>query len=68
MGAYEFGIGDFTCDQTVDLTDFANWESCMTGPDAGPYPAGCEAFDFEFDGDVDLKDFRGFQETHAEDE
>ncbi len=61
MGAYEFGIGDYDCDQTVDLTDFAAWEACMTGPDNGPYDSGCEAFDFEFDGDVDLHDFALFQ-------
>jgi len=33
----------------------------MTGPDGGPYDAGCEAFDFEFDGYVTLRDFAGFQ-------
>ncbi len=61
MGPYEFGIGDYDCDQAVDLTDFANWESCFTGPAAGPCPEGCEAFDFDFDSDVDLEDFGGFQ-------
>jgi len=61
MGAYESGIGDYDCDQTVDLTDFANWSSCMTGPHGGPYEAGCEGFDFDGDGDVDLLDFGGFQ-------
>jgi hypothetical protein len=48
----------------VDLDDFAGWEACMTGPDnvpLGPYPAGCEAFDFAFDLDVDLEDFAAFQ-------
>ena len=61
MGAYEFGIGDYTCDRVVDLTDFASWPACMTGPDAGPYGEGCEAFDFDYDGDVDLFDFAEFQ-------
>ena len=61
MGAYEFGIGDYDCDRNVDLTDFASWIACMTGPDGGPYDAGCEAFDFEFDGYVTLRDFAGFQ-------
>ena len=61
MGAYEFGIGDYDCDRVVDLTDFAYWALCMTGPDAGPYGAGCEAFDFELDTDVDVADFAGFQ-------
>ncbi len=32
----------------------------MTGPDAGPYAADCVAFDFDFDGDVDLTDMAGF--------
>ena len=63
MGAYEFGIGDYDCDRAVNLADFASWPACMTGPDAGPYGAGCEAFDFEFDDDVDLADFAAFQQT-----
>ena len=61
MGAYEFGIGDYDCDQTVKLNDFAVWSSCMTGPHSGPYEVGCEGFDFDGDGDVDLLDFGGFQ-------
>lgn len=61
MGAYEYGIGDHDCNDVVDLTDFGSWESCMTGPGGGPYPAGCEAFDFDGDGDVALIDFGGFQ-------
>ncbi len=60
MGAYEFGIGDFQCDQTVDLTDFANWTTCMTGPNGTSYNEGCEAFDFDSDHDVDLDDLGGF--------
>ena len=61
MGAYETGLGDYNCDQMVDLADFANWPACMTGPDAGPYLAGCECFDAVFDHDVDLADFAAFQ-------
>jgi hypothetical protein len=65
IGAYEFGIGDYDCDTFVDLLDFAAWNACMTGPDNGPFDAGCEAFDFDASatGDVDLKDFAGFQRT-----
>jgi len=59
MGAYEFGIGDFDCNQIVNLPDFAPWSQCATGPDAGPRPAGCEPFDFDADSDVDLRDFAG---------
>jgi hypothetical protein len=62
-GAYEFGIGDFDCNRVVELDDYAAWADCMTGPDGGPYPSGCEAFDFEFDGDVDLLDFARYQEV-----
>jgi len=66
MGAYEFGIGDFDCDQVIDLIDFADWEHCMTGPNnAEPYGESCKAFDFEFDGDVDLDDFCLFQQLLA---
>jgi len=65
MGAYEFGIGDYDCDRSVDLTDFANWSACMIGPStaetAVPHTPDCEAFDFDADGDVDLVDFDPFQ-------
>jgi len=61
MGAYEFGIGDFDCNDVVNLNDFANWSPCVTGPKNGPYPAGCEAFDFDGDGLITLHDFARFQ-------
>ena len=61
MGAYEFGIGDYDCDEDVDLLDFENWAACMTGPDAGPYDEGCATFDFNGDQDVDHADFSAFQ-------
>lgn len=61
MGIYEFGIGDYNCSRVVDLTDFAAWPACVTGPNNGPYAAACEAFDFDADGDVDMIDFLGFQ-------
>jgi len=73
MGAYEFGIGDFDCDQTVNLTDFTAWDGCMTGPldsaafhstiDIRQSTIGCEAFDFDGDADVDLLDFAAFQDA-----
>ena len=61
MGAYEFGIGDHDCDRMVTLDDYTAWADCMTGPAGGPYVEGCEAFDFEFDDDVDLRDFAEWQ-------
>lgn len=60
MGAYEFGIGDYDCDRSIALDDYSAWADCMTAPGAGPYAEGCEAFDFDFDDDVDLEDFSGF--------
>lgn len=66
MGAYEFGNGDSDCDQTVDESEFPNWAACVTGPDLGPYGGGCAAFDYEFDGDVDLTDFGRFQQQLGE--
>jgi len=69
IGAYEFGIGDFNCDQTIDLSDFSSWSFCMTGPqatalaDEPPVAPGCEAFDFNADGDVDLHDFYMLQQV-----
>ena len=60
MGAYEYGMGDIDCDRNVDLTDFAEWTPCLTGPDGGPIDSGCIPFDFDNDGDVDLQDFAIF--------
>jgi hypothetical protein len=54
-------LGDADGDGDVDLDDYADWDGCMTGPDGGPYGAGCEVFDFEFDADVDSYDFAAFQ-------
>ncbi len=61
MGAYEYGFGDYNCDGEVDLGDYAAWDGCCRGPDAGPYDTGCEPFDADYDGDVDLLDFAEFQ-------
>ncbi len=66
MGAYEFGIGDFDCNSSVDLDDYASWADCLTGAGGRAYAAGCEAFDFDFDRDVDLIDFAGFQNGFGE--
>ena len=66
IGAYECGIGDMDCDQTVDLYDFADGQTGITGPNGDPYPDGCEPFDFNYDGFVDLRDFAGMQAVFAE--
>ncbi len=61
IGAYEFGIGDFNCDQGVDLLDQATWDDCMTNPRPSAVRPGCEAFDFNADSDIDLADFASFE-------
>jgi hypothetical protein len=56
-------FGDYDGDGHVDLADFVWLPDCLTGPNAGPIIAGCEAFDFDVDKDVDLEDFAAFQEA-----
>jgi len=54
----KFGDGDI--DSDVDLADADHLTECLQGPDA-PRPAGCEAFDFDGDADVDSLDAAAFQ-------
>jgi len=68
IGAYEFGIGDFDCNQSFDVTDLVGWPNCATAPLFAPpgrpaYSPPCAAFDFNADGDVDLKDFYILQQV-----
>lgn len=66
MGAYEFGIGDYNCDRVVELTDFAQFPLCLTGPaPIAPYESACAAYDYvtEVIEDVDLLDFAGLQRS-----
>ena len=60
MGAYEFGIGDYDCDQAVNLKDFAGMQTCFTGSVGVPFSDGCEAFDYDANGLINLRDFAGF--------
>jgi hypothetical protein len=73
MGAYESGIGDYDCNQIVDLADFSAWPSCSASPNhslasqstienrQSKIGTGCSSFDFDADGDVELLDFAEFQ-------
>jgi hypothetical protein len=55
-------MGDVDLDDDIDLTDFQYWTMCMTGPtDDEALFTGCQVFDFNHDGRVDLTDFGGFQ-------
>ncbi len=51
---------DFDCNGNVDLLDFDDFESCMTGPNTALDP-GCDAMDLDSDVDVDMGDFELFQ-------
>jgi hypothetical protein len=56
-------MGDVDLDADVDGDDFAYWSFCMAGPIDGALITGCQAFDFDRDGQVDLADFSGFQQV-----
>lgn len=52
--------GDYDGDGVVGPADYQAMSGCFTGP-AGGIEAGCSAFDFDTDHDVDLMDFAEFQ-------
>ena len=49
-------LGDFDSDCDVDLSDYATFQACVSGP-AIPYAGDCGKADFDHDGDVDQDDF-----------
>ncbi len=53
--------GDADGNGHVELDDFLVLPDCITGPGVAYGDSGCEAFDLNLDGDVDLSDFVGFQ-------
>ena len=48
-------------DRFIESSDFDGFPNCLDGPGVG-YPAGCDAYDADADGDVDLADYRVLQE------
>ena len=54
-------LGDFDRDGSLDLDDYHQFPSCLTGPGRGPRPRECFCADFDGDEDVDLVDFAAFQ-------
>ncbi len=62
--------GDWDNDATVNINDFPNFVTCLSGPEtvdlsSGYDPLCLDVFDFEFDDDVDLRDFHRFQFVFA---
>jgi hypothetical protein len=60
FGAVMLGTFDSDGDGDVDLSDFAAFQLCFTGPGVA-YEPNCAVFDDDADGDIDLVDFAGFQ-------
>lgn len=58
-------MGDFNRNQRDDLSDFAEWEPCMSGPVDATVSPCCRIFDFELDGDVDLADYAAFESAFS---
>jgi len=51
---------DYTGDGNVDLTDYAEFDACYTGP-GNPIDPGCGFFDIDGDGEIDCSDWRLFK-------
>lgn len=56
-----FAIGDYDGNFVVNLTDYAAFPSCLTAPGLPYFDPACLEFDFDDDGDVDVRDFVEFQ-------
>ncbi|MCA9251536.1 MAG: FG-GAP repeat protein [Phycisphaerales bacterium] len=52
--------GDLNADHYIDLTDYADFGDCLTGPRA-PMDAGCDCYDLDHDGRVTMADYAKFQ-------
>jgi hypothetical protein len=57
-----YPFGDIDQDGDVDLTDYARYTACLSGPNQTTPPPGCtpvefDRSDFDSDGDVDARDF-----------
>ena len=62
--------GDFNADGVVNGLDYTWFEDCFAGPELQPAPTSLtcvpkclEAFDADFDGDVDLADYESFTQN-----
>ena len=67
-GGFWFSVatGDCNVDGGVNLIDLDDFTFCLTGPDGGLGELECRCFDFDEDGDVDLSDMAGLQQSlHA---
>ncbi len=58
---YAYQVTDPCASDVVDLSSYAAFAACFTGPDNGPIADGCVCFDSDGDDDVDLHAFGLFQ-------
>jgi len=67
-GGFWFALSTDDCnsDGGVDLLDYADFESCMSGPGGGLPLPDCNCFDLDSDQDVDLSDVRRFQQVFTD--
>lgn len=56
---------DLDGDGDVDKFDYAAFQVCFTGPDAGPVESDCTSVDFDQDDDVDMSDWGAFQRAYT---
>ena len=56
-----FATGDHDANLRIDIFDYSFMSECYEGPSADRAIPSCEVFDFDGDVDVDLFDFREFQ-------
>ena len=65
-GGFWFALFPTDCneDGVVSLLDHATFESCLLGPSTG-VPAGCECFDVNRSGTIDMADFAVMQPTYT---
>lgn len=54
--------GDHEADGDVDLIDYAVMSACLesSGPGSAVLPTGCGVFDFDSNGEIDLRDYSSF--------
>jgi len=65
-GGFWFGLSATDCDEdgSVTLLDHASFAGCLGGPSSTTL-AGCECFDADRSGAVDLRDFAAAQTVHT---
>ena len=60
---FETPVGDCNNTGAVNLVDYDDFESCLSGPGGGLLAPECNCFDVDGDEDVDLFDAAEFQDS-----